>query len=286
MKQHFWVKDNGEYRLLPTAEARIESILTVKGEGIHRFAAHLEMKCTEILVTRHGKVRVFCGGRSAILSEGQGTLFFPGEVRGYRIEEGENAAFCCLRIGGVRRGIPERRTDCEILSLHDSMEIVRLTCEIIRQAAQISVGYAQEIRKNALNILLCLVNNAQISGLACKGEVSPAVATAMEFIDRNYAQAPTMEQIAGSCYLSTSRLSSLMKQQTGFSPFDYVIERRIGDAQQRLMYSASSMGEIARLVGYPEPSSFSAAFHKRIGISPEGFRKIFGIYGGEKIHKR
>lgn len=285
MKQHLWLENGDGFRLLPTADARVESIITVEG-GIHRFAAHLETVCTEILITWRGKVRVFQHGRSAILSEGEGTLFLPGEVRGYRMEEGENGAFSCLRMRGVRGGNPERSLKHEIFSLRNCMEVVRLACDMIREAAHMPAGCAREVGRNALNSLLCVVNDAQSSLLPDKGQISQAVATAISYIDMNYIQAPTMEQIAGSCYLSTSRLSSLMKKETDFSPFDYVIERRIGDAQQRLMYSTSAMGEIARLVGYPEPSSFSAAFHKRIGISPEGFRKIFGIYGGEKIHKR
>lgn len=279
MQQHFLFGSGTDYRILPTSNTRIESVLLGRSDGVRYFSAYVEEECVEIILTDRGKARVYHRGRSVELAEGQGALFLPGEVRGYGVAKGEEAAFACLRIHGAFGKPVQSMAGPTVFRMETTMTALRLACRMLMEAGRLAGRCARELSANALNMIICMVNEAKSVDATWERGSSQAVLNTIDYIDANYRTGPSVQQIAASCFLSTSRLNSLMKRETGFSPFDYVIERRIGEAQQRLMYGVQSVSDIAREIGYPNLSSFSAAFSKRVGISPEGFRRICGIYG-------
>lgn len=279
MKQHYWFGNEDDYRLLPTSDACLESIVLGKNDGIRYFAASVKLNCVELLLVDRGKVTICHRGRRMELLEGQGTLFLPGEVRGYSMNQDGESKFVSVCIRGVQGKPVQKFAGPTIFSLENVMVTVRLSCDLMMEATKMTGPCAREVGKNALNTLICMINIGKNLEFPSKKPLSQAVLSAVDYIDANYACGPSIEEIAASCFLSPSRLGSLMKKETGFSPFDYVIERRIGDAQQRLMYGDQSISDIARDVGYPNLSSFSAAFSKRIGISPESFRRSCGAFG-------
>ncbi|WP_411892811.1 GlxA family transcriptional regulator [Yoonia sp. SDW83-1] len=63
------------------------------------------------------------------------------------------------------------------------------------------------------------------------------------------------------------------KKATGQAPTDYVQTLRIEEAKQLLETTAMPIDEVATEVGYSEPSSFRAAFRKRVGMSASVYRK-------------
>ena len=63
------------------------------------------------------------------------------------------------------------------------------------------------------------------------------------------------------------------KKATGQAPGDYIQTLRIEEAKQLLETTAMLVDEVSAEVGYSEPSSFRAAFRKRVGISASAYRK-------------
>ena len=66
-----------------------------------------------------------------------------------------------------------------------------------------------------------------------------------------------------------------MKQEYGVSPIDYMVSRRIGEAQNLLNTTSLSVAEIAEAVGYADKNYFARIFRKRAGISPIDFRNRY-----------
>ena len=58
----------------------------------------------------------------------------------------------------------------------------------------------------------------------------------------------------------------------------YIINRRIGEAQNLLINTDYSITQIADKVGYDNPSYFNMLFTKLIGMSPGKFRKHLVSY--------
>lgn len=94
-----------------------------------------------------------------------------------------------------------------------------------------------------------------------------------KYIEENFSEPLTLENIAQSLNYSPSYLSTQFKQSTGYSPIDYLIQVRIEKARLLLMETSASLREIAANVGYHDVYYFSRLFKKRVGLSPAQFRK-------------
>ena len=66
----------------------------------------------------------------------------------------------------------------------------------------------------------------------------------------------------------------------GVPPMQYVIKRRIGEAQTLLMDTDLPVAVISEQLGYSNPWNFSTAFRKCVGMSPSQYREAF-----DSLHK-
>ena len=95
------------------------------------------------------------------------------------------------------------------------------------------------------------------------------------YIEQNYAENLSLNDIAKRFNVSAYYLSRLFKDQTDFSPIQYLNRRRIGEAQSLLMTTNYGIAQIASLVGYENINYFSTAFTKMTGISPTMYRTLW-----------
>jgi YesN/AraC family two-component response regulator len=99
----------------------------------------------------------------------------------------------------------------------------------------------------------------------------------IKYIDENYNTHITLETLAHSFYISTSYIAHEMKRELGISPINYLISRRVGEAQKLLLSTNKSISSIAENVGYSNVYYFSRLFSKRIGCPPDEFRENYQI---------
>ena len=100
---------------------------------------------------------------------------------------------------------------------------------------------------------------------------------AIQFMQANLGQVPTLNHIAQSAHLSVSFFSRKFKQETGYSPIDYFNHLRIQKACQSLHFTELRINEVAAQLGIDDPFYFSRLFKKQMGISPVEYRKNEGI---------
>jgi AraC-like DNA-binding protein/mannose-6-phosphate isomerase-like protein (cupin superfamily) len=93
-----------------------------------------------------------------------------------------------------------------------------------------------------------------------------------EYIDRNYTRDISLGHIADRLYISQDYLSHVFKNETGYSPINYLINRRVGEAKKLLLTTDMSIQQISLEVGYENTGYFSTLFKKIAGISPGMFR--------------
>ena len=103
-----------------------------------------------------------------------------------------------------------------------------------------------------------------------------------EYIDSHYREPLTLETIGSALHLSPWYLSHLFKEMTGYSPFQYLARRRIGEAQTLLISTDASITDIAFQVGYETQSYFNAQFTKHVGMPPKQFRKKYVVQKKER----
>jgi len=96
---------------------------------------------------------------------------------------------------------------------------------------------------------------------------------ALDFIDRNYHENITVEDIAASIGVSRKTLNSAFSSLTGFSPKDYLIYYRVSKAVDLLRDQNLSIEVISASVGYNDQFYFSKQFKKNVGLTPSECRK-------------
>ncbi len=96
---------------------------------------------------------------------------------------------------------------------------------------------------------------------------------ALKIMHRKFDNKWTLASLAQDCGVSRSVLAERFKQAIGETPMDYLTRWRIQKAQNFLLNSGYSMGQIAEEVGYQSESAFSIAFKKITGKAPGQFRR-------------
>lgn len=98
------------------------------------------------------------------------------------------------------------------------------------------------------------------------------------YIDGHFREPLTLKTISEALRLSESYVSHEFKNMLGYSPMQYVLRRRIGEAQTLLISTDYSITKIAQMVGYDSQSHFNQRFSRYVGISPSRFRKNYQNY--------
>ncbi|MGI6174870.1 MAG: AraC family transcriptional regulator [Christensenellales bacterium] len=102
-----------------------------------------------------------------------------------------------------------------------------------------------------------------------------------QFIDDNYTKDIKLKDISDNLYISPYYLAHVFKKEVGFSPVQYIINRRIGEAQSLLLQTNMSVAKIAKQVGYENANYFNILFKKTTGVSPGKFRQVATISSKE-----
>lgn len=99
------------------------------------------------------------------------------------------------------------------------------------------------------------------------------IAEAQVWAARNYDAPSPVAAMAEHAQMTERGFLRRFKKATGQAPTDYIQTLRVEEAKQLLETTAMPIEDIATEVGYTEPSSFRAAFRKRVGVSASAYRK-------------
>jgi AraC-like DNA-binding protein len=84
-----------------------------------------------------------------------------------------------------------------------------------------------------------------------------------------------LEALARKLGVGYSYFRRIFREQTGLSPWQYLIKSRLARARRILASGEDSLSEIAEAVGFGSAFHFSAAFKKAHRVSPDTWRKQF-----------
>ena len=99
------------------------------------------------------------------------------------------------------------------------------------------------------------------------------VTDAIDYIRANYQNDITLGDIAAAVHLSKYYFSKQFKVFTGFSPYDYLIRHRIGQAKMLLATTSQPVSAIARMVGFNSATNFISAFRTYENTTPLQYQK-------------
>lgn len=95
---------------------------------------------------------------------------------------------------------------------------------------------------------------------------------AIEFVEHNFQNDISVEDIADVCGLNRSYFGKIFKEALGKSPQEFLLNYRMVKAAELLKLTKLSVGDISSAVGYGNQLHFSRAFKSIYGVSPKKWR--------------
>ncbi|MBE5809601.1 MAG: helix-turn-helix domain-containing protein [Clostridiales bacterium] len=112
------------------------------------------------------------------------------------------------------------------------------------------------------------------SGASGEGGIgNPVVDRAIAYIQTHLTEKLSVEEISAKAGYSASYFSHLFAEETGMSPYRFVVKSRVEHAQQLLKTTRLAVQEIAFQCGFNSAANFCYTFRRMTGISPHEYRK-------------
>ena len=104
--------------------------------------------------------------------------------------------------------------------------------------------------------------------------------TMLHFMNNNYKETITLEQIASAGNVSKSLCNNLFNQFVGESPINYLMHLRARKVAEHLRSGSYTLKQIADLTGFNGVSYMSETFKKFFGQSPRDYKKQWNSVEG------
>lgn len=93
------------------------------------------------------------------------------------------------------------------------------------------------------------------------------------YINVHFKEPITLDALAEMTFMNKYYLSHEFKKHTGYSPIDFLLNKRIKEAKKLLSTTDLSITNIAEIVGFSSSSYFSQYFKKATSLSPREYRQ-------------
>ncbi len=233
----------------------------------------------EILFIRHGRGIHTIGGRQYQTQEGDILIFNSGVIHDERANPQTgmsvyNCAVTNLKLKGMRE-------NCLILDGANPVlpsgamrkDIENLFSMIYSQLYSQQEG-SEEIGNHLLRALLTLIlKQVDRVGTLAAADEDVLGMNIKKYIDEHCFEELNLERISRALHVSPSYLCNVFKKTTGYASIQYIMCRRIGEAQALLLGTNYSATAIAAMVGYDNSNYFNTVFTKIVGMTPIKYRK-------------
>ena len=223
-----------------------------------------------------GKGKLFANEEVYDIGPRQGFLIVPGQITTYRADEQEPWEYTWLEF--------------DVLRAYESIQAAGIS-----GVKPVYTAAGREAGQRLQDEMLYIVNHGDADPIHLIGhgflfleQLAACSATrryfgerrlrdfymreALSFIDQNYQNDISIEDIAAVCGLNRSYFGKIFRDTVGESPQEYLLHYRMARAAQLLKETKQPIGEIAPQVGYANQLHFSRAFKNVHGVSPREYR--------------
>lgn len=154
-------------------------------------------------------------------------------------------------------------------------QIKQIFDSLILHATQTQAIHAEIIHYITLNLLLTVCHLFDKRQQHLSDKKITLGQRIKEFLDKYYLEQIDIASISYALNVNRYYLSHSFKAFSGYSPKQYIIRRRLGEAQSLLLNTDDSVAKIASKVGYSNVNNFHDIFEKVIGMSPGKYKKLW-----------
>jgi len=107
-----------------------------------------------------------------------------------------------------------------------------------------------------------------------KEAYSARTGQAIDYIHKHLSADLTVKTVADALFCSETTLGTAFRREIGSTVGQYIEDMVFFEAQQMLLNTPRTIGEISSKLGFSDQFYFSRRFRKRYGISPKEYRKL------------
>lgn len=212
------------------------------------------------------------------LGQGEGFMIFPGQTNTYHADMDDPWEYIWVEFDGIRV-----KESLSLVGLAESSPVYRTEQDELRGAMEQEMRFlvdhqdasAFQLIGHTYLFLDYLLRSVLTQRPMTTNKLQDLyIREAMTYIEQNYQNGITVEDIARQTGLNRSYFGKIFKSATDKSPQQYLIDYRMTKAAQLLKLTALSVGEVGRAVGYPNQLHFSRAFKGAFGLCPREWRRV------------
>ncbi len=224
-------------------------------------------------------------GKLFRLKEGDAFLICPGELIYYEADHKHPWTYTWIGMQGIKiQGYLERTCLLEKLVFHYGRDDqIRLCHEKMFEADKLPCNRDLIMNSILYEYLFLLARKFPGTQNMAEQKKTSHVEAALKFIESDYCNPITVQDIADRLGLNRSYLHRLFKSITGMSIQDYLLAYRIRQACILLRDTDLSVRAIAHSVSYIDGLYFSRLFHQKKGMTPSQYRKEVRKGGPEDV---
>lgn len=175
----------------------------------------------------------------------------------------------------------------EALHLSEEERSIVMDClKIIRMELEHGVDkHSKTLLVNHIELLLNYCMRFYERQFITRGKTNRDVLTRFENLLDEYFEStlaeqdglPTVKYFADKLCLSSNYFGDMFKKETGKSPQEYIQEKVIELAKERISGTSDTVSQIAYSLGFQYPQHFCRLFKKRVGYTPSEYRAQIGL---------
>jgi AraC-like DNA-binding protein len=225
-----------------------------------------------------------CGGKCIYVPKDMILPINTGQEHG-PMEDMPNSFFAAMHIDpGFLRGVAlEAYGSRDIVFRNEpapiSRELKTLISKFAEEAAGPRTGKNLVLECISTQIAVQLIRDFEAYGkedcFAGKPYKNEHLRDVVAFLSGNYTNGDYSTQSAAKkANLSKYHFIRAFRNETGKTPYHFILDMRIRKAMELLKENSHTITEICFLCGFINHSHFTATFRKKVGMSPRMFRKV------------
>ena len=235
----------------------------------------------QLLYVAGGKAHFHFGDKEEIVTAGHMVLYRPKEPQKYEYYGTDQTEVFWVHFTGGNvtnllrsYGLTEEK---KVFYCGSDLDYQQHFRSMIQELQMCRDDYEEMLEIHLRQIFIKLHRYLQTSYKIDNSQIAETIDKATLYFNEHYNEDIRIEEYADSQHISTSWFIRNFRLYTGFTPMQYILSKRIYNAEVLLKNQHYNVTEIARIVGYENPLYFSRAFKKAKGLSPLEYRKNITI---------
>ncbi len=162
--------------------------------------------------------------------------------------------------------------DMCVISTGTSLEYTRIFKQMIQELQICQTCYPELLTLLLLELLIQIRRQLLKDHRRKDAYLDAEMEQVLQYFNDHYNTEINIEAYAASRGMSVSWFIRNFKQYAHTTPMQYLVERRMANAQVLLETTNYNVTEIGAIVGYDNPLYFSRIFKKQKGVSPTEYR--------------